>query len=65
MGRVMWRLPSVSSCSTRRLPLQMTMGSWLCCQILADIEGAALDTAGVQLGENLDDFHLRVVLLFF
>jgi hypothetical protein len=33
-------------------------------QILADFEGAALDTAGVQLRENLDDFHLRVVLFF-
>ncbi len=26
-------------------------------QILADFERAALDTAGVQLRENLDDFH--------
>ena len=34
-------------------------------QILADFEGAAFDAAGVQLRENLDDFHGRVVLLFF
>jgi hypothetical protein len=26
-------------------------------QILADFESAALDTAGVQLRENLDDFQ--------
>ena len=27
-------------------------------QILADFQSAAFDAAGVELGENLDDFHL-------
>ena len=28
-------------------------------QILADFQRAAFDASGVELGENLDDFHVR------
>ena len=33
-------------------------------QILADFQSAAFDAAGVELGENLDDFHLYQAIVW-